>query len=176
MPRDAFTLKIQREFSCPKSFGTFEKRAPGGRFSKDPVTYRARKALLETMIRLPWKAALLVCFIYKERQNNCQVSKLETCSHWRYKGICVTRKGFGTFEKRAAETRFSKAPKLFGGCISGDIIISVSSKGRRLEARNFAVILIFIPFTTFEKTSFIERAGCGLMSSFSGRKCFRDFG
>ena len=26
---------------------------PGGRFSKDPVTYRARKAILETMIRLP---------------------------------------------------------------------------------------------------------------------------
>ena len=27
--------------------------SPGGRFSKDPVTYRARKAILETMIRLP---------------------------------------------------------------------------------------------------------------------------
>ena len=26
---------------------------PGGRFSKDPVTYRARKAILETMTRLP---------------------------------------------------------------------------------------------------------------------------
>ena len=26
---------------------------PGGRFSKDPVTYPARKAILETMIRLP---------------------------------------------------------------------------------------------------------------------------
>jgi len=37
----------------PKSFGTFEKQGPGGRFSKDPVTYRARKAILETMIRLP---------------------------------------------------------------------------------------------------------------------------
>ena len=27
-------------------------RCPGGRFSKDPVTYRARKAILETIIRL----------------------------------------------------------------------------------------------------------------------------
>ena len=68
---------------------------PGGRFSKDPVTYRARKAILETMIRLPWKAALLICFRYKERQNNCQVSKLETCSYWRYKGIYLTRKVSG---------------------------------------------------------------------------------
>ena len=49
---------------------------------------------------------------------------------------------------------FSKVPKLFGR-ISGDIILFVSSKLRRLEARNFAVF-IFIPFTTYEKTSFTE--------------------
>ena len=42
---------------------------------------------------------------------------------------------------------FSKVPKLFG-LISGDIILFVSSNLRRLEARNFAVIFIFIPFTT----------------------------
>ena len=51
--------------------------------------------------------------------------------------------------------RFSKVPKLFGP-ISGDRILFVSSKRRRLEARNFAVIFIFIPFTTYEKTSFTE--------------------
>ena len=34
-------------------FGLFFKASPGGRFSKDPETYRARKAILETMIRLP---------------------------------------------------------------------------------------------------------------------------
>ena len=51
--------------------------------------------------------------------------------------------------------RFSKVPKLFGR-ISSDIVLFVSSKRRRLEARNFAVILIFIPFTTYEKTSFTE--------------------
>ena len=43
---------------------------------------------------------------------------------------------------------FSKVPKLFGR-ISGDIILFVSSKRRRLEARNFAVIFISIPFTTY---------------------------
>ena len=46
--------------------------------------------------------------------------------------------------------RFSKVPKLFGR-ISGDIILFLSSKRRRLEARNLAVILIFIPFTTYQK-------------------------
>ena len=32
-------------------------------------------------------------------------------------------------------------------------IIFVSSKRRRLDARNFAVILIFIPFATYEKNT-----------------------
>ena len=44
-------------------------------------------------------------------------------------------------------TCFSKVSKLLGRT-SGDIIPFVSSKRRRLEARNFAVIFIFIPFTT----------------------------
>ena len=51
--------------------------------------------------------------------------------------------------------RFSKDPKLFGH-ISSDIILLVSLKRRRLEAPNFAVILDFIPFTTYEKTSLTE--------------------
>ena len=51
--------------------------------------------------------------------------------------------------------RFSKVPKLFGR-ISGDIVLFVFSKRRRLRARNFAVILIFLPFATYEKTSFTE--------------------
>ena len=48
---------------------------------------------------------------------------------------------------------FSKVPKLIGS-ISGNIILFVSSKRRRLEARNFAVIFIFMPFTTYEKNQF----------------------
>ena len=51
--------------------------------------------------------------------------------------------------------RFSKVPEVFG-LILGDIILFVSLKRRHLEARNFAVILIIIPFTTYEKTSFAE--------------------
>ena len=69
---------------------------------------------------------------------------------------------------------FSKVPKLFGR-ISGDIILFVSSKRRRLKARNFAFIFIFIPFTTYEKTSFTEQAGRSFTNDFSGPKSSRDF-
>ena len=47
------------------------------------------------------------------------------------------------------EAHLSKVPKLFG-CISGYIILFVSSKQRHLEARNFEVISIFIPFKTWK--------------------------
>ena len=60
---------------------------------------------------------------------------------------------YSQFKRTGA--RFSKVPKLFGRN-SGDIIRFVSPKRRRIEARNFAVIFIFIPFTTYEKTSFTE--------------------
>ena len=50
---------------------------------------------------------------------------------------------------------FSKVQRLFGS-ISGDIILFVSSKRRRPEAQNFAVILIFIPYTNYENISFTE--------------------
>ena len=59
--------------------------------------------------------------------------------------------------------------------VSGDIILFVSSKRRRLEARNFAVILIFIPFTTYEKTSFTESAGRSSRNGISGPNGFPDF-
>ena len=45
----------------PKSFGTFEKRAPGARFSKVPRTFRARKAIRETPTCLICKAGLFIC-------------------------------------------------------------------------------------------------------------------
>ena len=45
----------------------------------------------------------------------------------------VGLKSFGTFEKQAPGTCFSKVPKLFGR-ISDDIILFVSSKRRALEA------------------------------------------
>ena len=55
----------------------------------------------------------------------------------------------------APGARFLKVPRLFGR-ISGDIILFVSSKRRCPEARNFADILIFISYTTYEKISFTE--------------------
>ena len=57
--------------------------------------------------------------------------------------------------KLRAEARFSKVPELSGNILD-DITFFVSAKRRRLEARNFAVILTFIPFITYEKSSFPE--------------------
>ena len=56
--------------------------------------------------------------------------------------------GYPIFEQLGPGACFAKVPK-FLGRVSGDIILFVSSKRRRLEARNFAVIFIFIPFTTY---------------------------
>ena len=50
---------------------------------------------------------------------------------------------------------YSKVPRLFGR-ISVDTILFVSSKRRRLESRNFTIILAFVPFTTYKKISFLE--------------------
>ena len=51
--------------------------------------------------------------------------------------------------------RFSKVPKLFV-CFSSDITLLISSKQRLFEKRNFPGIEIFIPFPTYENTSFTE--------------------
>ena len=48
------------------------------------------------------------------------------------------------------------------------VFFFVSSKPRCLQARNFAVILIFIPFATYEKISFTEWAGRSFTNGFSG--------
>ena len=40
--------------------------------------------------------------------------------------------------------------------LSGEVILFVSSKRKCSVSQNFAVILIFIPFTTYKKTSFTE--------------------
>ena len=71
-------------------------------------------------------------------------------------------------------TRFSKVPKLFGR-VSGEIILFVSSKRRRLEAQNFAVFFSCFQFTTHEKTSPAELAVPSLTNGFSGPKSFWDF-
>ena len=70
--------------------------------------------------------------------------------------------------------RFSKVLKLFGR-ISGEIILFVSSKRRRLQAWKFGVVLIFIPSTRYEKTSFTQWAGWSFTNGFLGSKRFRDF-
>ena len=63
-----------------KSFGTFEKRALGARFSKVSKTFRIRKAIRKTPTRLFCKAGPLICCKGNRNQNSCKVSRLETPS------------------------------------------------------------------------------------------------
>ena len=58
---------------------------------------------------------------------------------------------------------------------SGDIILFASWKRKRSKTRNFAVILIFLPFTSCGKTSFTEQAGQSFTEGFWDPKSFRDF-
>ena len=44
------------------------KIRPGARFSKVPITFRARKAICETANRLFWKAGILTCFKGKQKE------------------------------------------------------------------------------------------------------------
>ena len=60
------------------------------------------------------------------------------------------------------------------GRISGDTLF-VSSKRTRLEARNFAVIFIFIPFTTCEKISLQNKQVVILRMAFRARKVLGTF-
>ena len=58
---------------------------------------------------------------------------------------------------------------------SADIILFVSSKQRSSVTWKFAVIFIFIPFTTYEKISFTEWGDRSFTNGFSGPKGLRDF-
>ena len=100
--------------------------------------------------------------IWMDRRKKDKVRDImETISilKWTWAGHVVRRTDNWCTKNAASSGRpgacFSKVPKLFGR-ILGDIILFVSSKRRRLEARNFPVIFIFIPFATYEKTSFTK--------------------
>ena len=43
------------------------------------------------------------------------------------------------------------------------------------KGRNFAVVVIFICFTIYEKTSFAGKAGQNFVNGFLGLKSFKDF-
>ena len=61
----------------------------GARFSKDPKTFRARKATYENAIRLFWKADLLRRLLDNKKQNNCEVRRLKTSRFLRPRGNSV---------------------------------------------------------------------------------------
>ena len=80
----------------------------------------------------------------------------------------------GDFHEYGPVACFSKVPKLFGR-ISGDIILFVSSKLRRLEARNFAVIFIFIPLQHIKRLALQNKQVVILRMAFRARKVLGTF-
>ena len=50
-----------------------ELERSGARFSKVPITFRARKAIWETANRLFWKTDLVTCFQGNKKKNECEV-------------------------------------------------------------------------------------------------------
>ena len=93
---DLCNVCLSTVFARNCSLGTrslgLEKTSPGGRFSKDPVTYRARKSILETVIRLPWKAALLICFWYKKGKITAKFQSLKHVLNEDIKGFMSPEK------------------------------------------------------------------------------------
>ena len=90
-PWNVFQLNMQRDSCHPKSFGTFEKRAPGICFTKVSKTFRYRKASCQIAICVFWKAALLTCFECKKNQEDCEIWWLRNTALLRCNGNCGTR-------------------------------------------------------------------------------------
>ena len=79
-----------------------------------------------------------------------------------------------SFRKVVPGACFLKVPKRFGR-MSGDIILFVSSKRRRLKARNFAVIFIFISSTTKKRPALQNKQVVVFRMAFRARKVLGTF-
>ena len=110
------------------------------------ITQKCLRRVIAVNVGIDHFVGLFFWLNYVARQHS---EKTKTNAVW----TTITIQGMISVLEPGA--RFSKVPKLFGR-ISGDIFLFVSSKQRRLEARNFAVILNSIPFTTYQKTGFTE--------------------
>ena len=110
---------------------------------------------------LRWKS---VGFWYLKR-----IAKLHPLSHHQNKHQQVRLFEFDNINAKGPVSRKSWT---FSGAF---IILFVSKRRRRLKAQNLAIILIFIPFTTHQKTSLTEQVGWSFTSGFSCPKSFQDF-
>ena len=80
-----------------------------------------------------------------------------------------------TFKRKYSGVRSPKGPR-HSGCISGDMILFECSKPRRLGARNFVLILIFIPFTTHMKRPALQNKRVAVLQmAFRARNVFGTF-
>ena len=71
-------------------------------------------------------------------------------------GLAIVLFNFDAKRLRSKFLTQGPVPRKSCGNFSGDIVLFVSLKRRCSVSRNFAVLLIFTPFTTYEKTSFTE--------------------
>ena len=87
----------------------------------------------------------------------------------------ILPKSFGTSEKQSkARGPFLESPETFGR-ISGDIILFVSSKRRRLEPRNFAVIFILFRLQHIKRPALQNKQVVVLRMAFRARKVLGTF-
>ena len=103
-------------FRARKGFGTFEKRAPGTRFSKVLKTFRDLKAIRKTLTRLFCEAGLFIFCKANKNENNFKISCLETPLFLRYKENYVTRNApgkFRDFRETSSRGLFLENPETF---------------------------------------------------------------
>ena len=90
---------------------------------------------------------------------NKKKQKKLSLKRWKYETKVYANPGLSlsAFEQPCPGACFSKVPRLFG-LISGDIILFVSAKRRRVEAWNFAVVFIYVQYTRSESSCFYSQA------------------
>ena len=109
--RFADTKRIMSPDMSPKSFGTFEKQAPGARFSKVPRTFRARKAILK--LRPAYSVKLVCSYVVERIKINITAKflaarRLHFEDRKRIMSPDLRPKSFGTFEKQPLGSSCSK--------------------------------------------------------------------
>ena len=130
MPTRFFVFKMQAiksGFAGPKSFGAFEKRAPGARFSKVPKSFRTRKAI--TKISNLKFTELFFAHIFNMNKVVLHAKFYAytlLCFHGyrQLKMASQARKIFGAFEKRAPR----RSRKRFGSAKPFSIVRILKTK------------------------------------------------
>ena len=94
--------------------------------------------------------------ITARKETITRVYNTSDCDHYVAFQVLFLTGCFSTFRKSSFSMAYQGPVSRKTRNFSGEIILFVSSKRKCSVSQNFAVILIFIPFTTYKKTSFTE--------------------